>query len=132
MKLPTPPIRTAPMKRVQVPRRPKSPAPLPKSTQNEQAIEALTDRVYELETRLARLEAAIDVQDLDVVISATGSVLIQGASSVEMSGAILQMSGAVVEANTSIFKATGVVQCGTLIADSVVGASYTPGAGNLY
>ena len=34
--------------------------------------------------------------------------------------------------NAGMSKFSGVVQCDTLIANSVVSASYTPGAGNVY
>ena len=34
--------------------------------------------------------------------------------------------------NAGMSKFSGVVQCDTIIANSVVGASYTPGAGNIW
>ena len=34
--------------------------------------------------------------------------------------------------NSPMIKASGVIQCDTLIANSVVGSSYSPGAGNVW
>ena len=48
------------------------------------------------------------------------------------SPATLELSAAMVEVNAGMARFSGVVQCSTLIANSVVASSYTPGAGNIW
>ncbi|WP_102106911.1 hypothetical protein [Oceaniglobus roseus] len=126
------PIRMTPMKRLPLPKAPPAARPLPTTGQNAQDIAALQARVLELEARLAALESVVQVQGQDVVIAATGSVLVSAATSVEVTaGAVIRASAALSEVSTGMFKVSGAVQCDTLIANSVVAASYTPGAGNV-
>lgn len=58
-------------------------------------------------------------------------ITIQAASRVTLSAAELRINATSVrvQAGASVF--SGVVQCDTLVANSVVSASYTPGAGNI-
>jgi len=51
---------------------------------------------------------------------------------VQVSAATLEISGGLIALNGGMVRATGTVQCDTLIANSVVANSYTPGAGNLW
>jgi hypothetical protein len=44
----------------------------------------------------------------------------------------VSVSAATVNVDAGMAKFSGVVQCDTLIANSVVGTSYTPGAGNIW
>lgn len=60
-----------------------------------------------------------------IVIDASGKVDITGLSSVDITAPTLN-----VNAPVSIF--SGLVQCQTLITNSVVSPSYTPGAGNIW
>ena len=119
----------------------------------DQAIE----RIAALEERLARLEAVIAINsDGSVQISADGQLrlvatnqmlLEAGAHSFEMnivgaelkSAAVLKleatdvrMQGAMVNVTTAMSQFSGVVRCDTLISNSVVSSSYTPGAGNMF
>ena len=55
----------------------------------------------------------------------TGGKLVVNASTVEATTAMLSV-------NAGLAKFSGVVQADTLIANSVVSASYTPGAGNIW
>lgn len=45
---------------------------------------------------------------------------------------IAEVEAGMVEVDAPLTRFSGVVQCDTLIANSVVGASYTPGAGNIW
>ncbi len=90
-------------------------------------------RVNDLETRIAELESVISLQNQDVIISAPKSVLIQGQDTVELSaGSKLIASAALVETNAPLVKFSGIVQCDVIQANTVIGASYTPGAGNIW
>lgn len=129
---PMKPVKTMPMKRVPPPGASKAPLQVSKTDNTEAMVETLRQRVNELEARLSLLESVISVQNQDVVINSTKSVLIQAAATVEISGTTIQTSASMTENNAGIAKFTGVVQCDTLIATSVVASSYTPGAGNVW
>lgn len=59
-------------------------------------------------------------------------VSVQASSQVEVSATQVTITAAVVNVNTGMAKFSGVVQTDTLIANSVVASSYTPGAGNVW
>jgi uncharacterized protein involved in type VI secretion and phage assembly len=62
----------------------------------------------------------------------TSSVTISTSASVTVQTAALTVSAPTVTVNAAMSQFSGVVQCDTLIANTVVGASYTPGAGNIW
>ncbi|WP_157738713.1 hypothetical protein [Labrenzia sp. VG12] len=127
------PVTTSTMKRVGPPRPRKSPQLVSPSSDPEALIEALRERVNDLETRIAELESVISLQNQDVIISAPKSVLIQGQDTVELSaGSKLIASAALAETNAPLVKFSGIVQCDVIQANTVIGASYTPGAGNIW
>lgn len=66
---------------------------------------------------------AVSVTSASATVTATGAVSVTG-SSVAVSAASLSVSA-------GISNFAGVVNCSTLIAQSVVSTSYTPGAGNM-
>jgi uncharacterized protein involved in type VI secretion and phage assembly len=59
-----------------------------------------------------------------ITINASAKVVVN-ASTAEINAGILQV-------NAGIAKFSGVIQCDTLISNSVISASYTPGAGNIW
>ncbi len=67
--------------------------------------------------------AKIELRPDGIMISTSGKLTIN-ASQVEVNAAL-------VTGNTGMLKASGIVQCDTLIANSVIASSYTPGAGNI-
>jgi len=79
--------------------------------------DVLERRISELEDRIARLESALTV-------STSGDVSLQ-ANQLNITSVNIQ-----VESPTTRF--IGVVQTDTITANTVVGASYTPGAGNIH
>jgi hypothetical protein len=103
-------------------------APLPRASGNNDAqlIDALSQRITELEARLATLESALDVgpNGAYVTISAGGPI--------RLSASTVSVSAAGVTLDVATTSATGVVSCDTIIATNVVGSSYTPGAGNIW
>ncbi len=62
-----------------------------------------------------------------------GGITIESASRVEIKAtAQLNVSTAMVQVDAGMSRFSGVVQCDTLIANAVVSATYTPGAGNVW
>lgn len=107
---------------------------------NRLLIENLQRRITMLENRLARLENVIRLSDHDVEIVVEGNLKIEVWNETEIdaigpmrvSAATLSIDGGTINAASAITTFTGIVQCDTLIASTVAGSSYTPGAGNLW
>lgn len=79
----------------------------------------------------------IRLQDGDGgVISITDShgnrVLLSGDGIRLDAAAKISVAAPLVQIDSAMLKASGVIECNTLIANSVVAASYTPGAGNIW
>jgi uncharacterized protein involved in type VI secretion and phage assembly len=62
----------------------------------------------------------------------TSGVTITTSSSIELQTSSLTVSASSVTVNAATSTFSGVVQCDTMIASTVVGTSYTPGAGNIW
>ena len=54
------------------------------------------------------------------------------ATKVKVEAAQVDVSASLVQVNAAMSKFSGVVQCDTLISNTVVAATYTPGAGNIW
>ena len=59
-------------------------------------------------------------------------VTVTTSASIDLKTASLTIDASTVTVNAAVSKFSGVVQCDVLIANSVVGTSYTPGAGNIW
>lgn len=66
-----------------------------------------------------------------VVMEASG-ITITAAAQVKVDAANVKVSAGMVTVDAAMAKFSGVVKCEVLIATSVVGTSYTPGAGNVW
>jgi uncharacterized protein involved in type VI secretion and phage assembly len=62
----------------------------------------------------------------------TTGVTITTSASIQLQTSSMSVNAASVNVNAAMSQFSGVVQCDTLIANTVVGASYTPGAGNVW
>ena len=62
----------------------------------------------------------------------SSGVTIEAAGKVALEAASVSVAAGQVTVEAGMFRASGVVQCDTLIANAVVAASYTPGAGNIW
>ena len=62
----------------------------------------------------------------------TQGVSVQAASKVKVSASQVEVSAGMVKVDAGMSKFSGVVKCDTLIATTVVGSTYTPGAGNVW
>ena len=62
----------------------------------------------------------------------TSGVTVTTSSSIQLQTSSLSVSASSVTVNAAMSQFSGVVQCDTMIATTVVGTSYTPGAGNIW
>jgi uncharacterized protein involved in type VI secretion and phage assembly len=62
----------------------------------------------------------------------TAGVTVTASAKVTINASTVEVSAGMVTVNAGMSKFSGVVQCDTLISNSVVSASYTPGAGNIW
>jgi len=59
-------------------------------------------------------------------------VKVIAASKVEVNAGMVEVSTGLLTVNAGLSRFDGVVKCDTLISNSVVSSSYTPGAGNVW
>jgi hypothetical protein len=76
-------------------------------------------------------QVTISGQGSTIRIDSTG-VTIQAGAKVQVDASLVKVSAGMVEVDAGMSKFSGVVQCDTLITNSVVSANYTPGAGNVW
>ena len=84
--------------------------------------------------QIALNETTIIIQDTNgntITLDAAG-IHIQAAAAVRLDCSQIALTAGQISLNAGMVKATGVIQCDTIIANSVVGSSYTPGAGNIW
>lgn len=62
----------------------------------------------------------------------SSSIQVNSAGPVEITAANVNVSAGMVQVDAGMSRFSGVVQADTVIANSVVGTSYTPGAGNIW
>lgn len=74
-----------------------------------------------------KLEAAGNTVTME-----TSGITIQAAAKVTVQASQVEVSAGMVTVNAGMSKFSGVVQCDTLITNTVVSAMYTPGAGNVW
>jgi len=98
-----------------------------------------SDTVQRLRTR-GGLEIVLDDKAGEVTISGQGSriridasgITIQSAAKLEIDATTVKLNAGMLEVDAAMSKFSGVVQCDTLVTNSVVASSYTPGAGNIW
>jgi uncharacterized protein involved in type VI secretion and phage assembly len=62
----------------------------------------------------------------------TSGITITAAAKVTINASQVAVSAGIVTVDAGMSKFSGVVQCDTMISNSVISASYTPGAGNIW
>jgi hypothetical protein len=92
-------------------------------------LETPTGQTITLSSARGTVEIA-DSQGNSIKLEPAG-VTIHAAGRVTINATELKVSAANLVIDAGVSKFNGVVQCDTLISDSVVSASYSPGAGNL-
>jgi uncharacterized protein involved in type VI secretion and phage assembly len=74
---------------------------------------------------------AVDSNGNTVKLEAAG-VTVQSSAKVTVSASTVEVSAGMVTVNAGMSRFSGVVQADTVITNSVISASYTPGAGNIW
>lgn len=77
-------------------------------------------------------EVTIEDKNGNSVKLTTGGVKVTASARVEVAASAVKVSAGLVEVDAGMSRFSGVVQCDTLITNSVVASSYTPGAGNVW
>jgi hypothetical protein len=60
-----------------------------------------------------------------------GGITVKSAARVTVTASVVEVNATAVNVNANHSKFAGTIQCDTIICNSVVSASYTPGAGNI-
>jgi len=103
--------------------------PLPKSPA--QPHDSLVQRIQTLEQQVSTLLATIDsLQNRLATIES--AVQVSNSGQVTVQGTTVKLNASMVDVQAGTSKFSGVVQADTLITNSVVSSSYTPGAGNIW
>ncbi len=76
-------------------------------------------------------EVKIERGSQSVTMTAS-EITVDSAGPVNINAATVNVSASMVQVDAAMSRFSGVVQCDTIIATSVVGTSYTPGAGNIW
>jgi len=63
---------------------------------------------------------------------ATSGVTVNASAKVTVNASTVEVNAGMITVNAGMSRFSGVVQCDTLVANSVAAASYTPGAGNIW
>jgi uncharacterized protein involved in type VI secretion and phage assembly len=73
----------------------------------------------------------MDSNGNSVKLEASG-IVVNASAKVTINASMVEISSGMVTVNSGMSRFSGVVQCDTLISNSVISASYTPGAGNIW
>jgi uncharacterized protein involved in type VI secretion and phage assembly len=73
----------------------------------------------------------MDSNGNSVTLEAAG-IMVNASAKVTINAGTVEISSGMVTVNSGMSRFSGVVQCDTLISNSVISASYTPGAGNIW
>lgn len=74
----------------------------------------------------------VDSNGNSIKMEAAGITVTASAKVTVNAGATVEVTASMVKVSAGMSQFSGVVQCDTLISNSVVSASYTPGAGNIW
>jgi uncharacterized protein involved in type VI secretion and phage assembly len=72
-----------------------------------------------------------DANGNSVMLSASG-MTVNASATVTVNASRVELSAGLVTVNAGMSRFSGVVQCETMISNSVISASYSPGAGNIW
>lgn len=95
------------------------------------SIEIKTDSGYRVLIDESAGEIKIERESQTITLTSS-SIDINASSSVNIEAGTIKLQAGSVDIQAGMTKASGTVQCSTLITNSVVSSSYTPGAGNIW
>jgi uncharacterized protein involved in type VI secretion and phage assembly len=98
---------------------------------NAPSIAVTTPHKNSIELTDAGDTCTVTVGSTTIQVTTTG-VTITTTSSIQLQTSSMTVNASSVNVNAAMSQFSGVVQCDTLIANTVVGTSYTPGAGNIW
>ncbi len=77
---------------------------------------------------------AVEIEDSNgnSIKLGTSGITVNASAKVTVTASLLEVSASMVTVNAGMSKFSGVVQADTVISNSVISASYTPGAGNIW
>lgn len=98
----------------------------------EARIAELEDRIEELEEKCAQPVTSLEDQYGNKITLGPAGICIESPSKVKLEATTVDIETSLLKLITAMVSANGVVQADTLITNSVVSSSYTPGAGNVW
>lgn len=99
---------------------------------NEPKVEIRTRQGYKLTINEGAGGEIDIVRGSQRIHMTTTDITIEASSQVNVRAAMVQVDASQVTVNAAMSMFSGVVQCQTLMATSVISSSYTPGAGNIW
>ena len=112
----------------------------------EQQVQQLTQKLSQLKQTVQSLQASnsavgqqqqgmhgrISALENTISVSPSGTVTLSTAGTLKLTASLVELSAATVKLQTAITITDGVLEAESVIANSIIAASYTPGAGNIW
>ena len=95
----------------------------------------LTERnVSRRHAKLLKKNGAIEIEDSNgnAVKLETSGITVNASAKVTVQASLVEVSASMVTVDAGMSKFSGVVKADTVICNSIISASYTPGAGNIW
>lgn len=105
---------------------------LQRSAGNAAVASLVAPRSVQRDVEIGEIEVASGVADSAPAAPGTGGTGAGAGGPVTSDGATTTITGGVINLDSAMTQTAGVIRAGTIIADSVVAASYSPGAGNVW
>jgi hypothetical protein len=97
-----------------------------------QQVQTLEQQVSSLQNLVNVLQSQLNTMTSAIQVDAVGQITIGQAGTVTIQGSLVKIQAASITAHAPTSKFNGVVQSDTLITNSVISKTYTPGAGNIW
>lgn len=97
-----------------------------------QSVQTLEQQVSSLKSLVTTLQSQLNTMASRIQIDNAGNMTIGQAGKVTIQGSMVNINAAKITAQAGMSTFSGVVQADTVITNSVVSSSYTPGAGNIW
>lgn len=102
---------------------------LQRSAGNAAVASLVAPRSVQRDVEIGEVEVTADAAESAPAAPGTGA---GAGGAVTSDGATTTITGGLINLDTAITQTSGVIRAGTIIADSVVATSYSPGAGNVW